>query len=142
MVYKRKKRLVISCVCFGVIALLYLSCNFDKIQTAISLKLNWNIDMPCNETIYNCSKDRISYYVCKISPYQQRKISQLLIEREVGPTTVKNVMSELQEIGVNKDQYPLFDTIDYSLKKTKRLSHLYLLYSSDSSIQYIIEFLD
>lgn len=136
------KRLFIILLCLFIVISIYIICDFRKLQISLSLKINWDMSMPYNDIIYNCYTNKVNYYVCKIPIQQQDKLNNQLIKQDLNPASVNEVIYDLEEIKVDKDKYPIFESINYSIKKTRRLSHLYLLYSSNSSILYIIEYLD
>lgn len=129
-------------LCFIVAVIFYLTYNFGDIQRHLSMKINWNIDMPNNEAVYTCSTSKANYYVCKIPARQQKMLCEQLIEQGLNTSWVSGIIDDLEEINVDGDKYPLFEDIDYCTKKTKRLSHVYLLYSSEDAILYVVEYLD
>lgn len=142
MISKAKKRIFIVLLCFIVAILIYIPCNFRQLQISLSLKMNWNVTIPHNDVIYHCYTDKVNYYVCKIPIQRQNRLCNQLIKQDLNTSSIKEVISDLEEMNVEDNNYPLFESIDYSIKKTKRLSHLFLLYSSNSSVLYIIEYLD
>lgn len=126
------------CVCMVVIVAIF--CFSHK--NTLFLLINWRIEIGISDIVYQNEKSNIRYIVGEVPFYEEYLIKNQLIEQRISELWKKEIRDNLSEMQTDTIEYPVFENIDYSIKKTNHLSYVYILYSSDSSIVYILESID
>lgn len=124
--------------CLIVIAVIF---GFSHINT-LFLIINWQMEIGISDIIYKNEQSKVRYIVGEVPFYEESLIKNQLIEQSVSEVWKKEIQDSLSEIQTDIKEYPVFGNIDYSIKKTKHLSYVYILYASDTSTVYILESID
>lgn len=124
----------------GILALVGVFCWLYG--STLFLMINWDMKIGISDVVYKKEQEKKRYVVGKVPFYEEVLIKDTLYKQEVSGTWEEDIREELAGIKTEGREYPPFEEIDYSTRKTEGLSYIYVLYDSDTSMAYILEGID